>query len=81
MVGEACLPSNLTIRGRLITPFILGSMSVGLSFDSSFVYGFMSLDNGLGTMTTITILLLKLCNQTSTLKQHSVFAGHQKNEK
>ena len=42
MVGEACLPSNawwaklayqvmLTIHGRLITPFILGSMSVGLN--------------------------------------------------
>ena len=31
MVGEACLPSNATIRGRLITPFILGSMSVGLN--------------------------------------------------
>ena len=30
MVGEACLPSN-TIRGRLITPFILGPMSVGLN--------------------------------------------------
>ena len=30
MVGEACLPSN-GIRGRLITPFILGSMSVGLN--------------------------------------------------
>ena len=32
----------LTIRGRLITPFILGSVSE--HSDSSFVYGFMSLD-------------------------------------
>ena len=42
----------LTIRGRLITPFILGSMSVGLNIliRHSF-YGFMSLDYGLGTMT------------------------------
>ena len=47
----------LTIRGRLITPFILGSMSVGLNIlirHSSFVYRFMSLAYGLGTMTTTT---------------------------
>ena len=31
MVGEGCLPSNVHIRERLITPFILGSMSVGLN--------------------------------------------------
>ena len=34
MVGEACFFAYqvmLTIRGRLITPFILGSMSVGLN--------------------------------------------------
>ena len=31
MVGEACLPSEPTTRGRLITPFVLGSMSVGLN--------------------------------------------------
>ena len=34
MVGEVCLPAYqvmLTIRERLITPFILGSMSVGLN--------------------------------------------------
>ena len=49
MVGEA-YQVMLTIRGRLITPFILGSMSE--HSDSSFVYGFMSLDYGLGTMTT-----------------------------
>ena len=46
----------LTIRGRLITPFILGSMSVGLNIlYSSFVYEFMSLDYSLGTMTATTV--------------------------
>ena len=42
----------LTIRGRLITPFVLGS-------DSSFVYGFMILDYGFGTMTATTSLDLE----------------------
>ena len=37
----------------MITLFILGSMSVEHS-DSSFVYGLMSLDYGLGTMTATT---------------------------
>ena len=47
----------LTIRGRLITPFILGSMSVGLNIlIRHFVYGFMSLDYGLGTMSATTCL-------------------------
>ena len=41
----------LTIRGRLITPLFLGLCS-----DSSFVYGFMSLDNGFGTMTATTFI-------------------------
>ena len=39
----------LTIRGRLITSFIWSEQS-----DSSFVYGFMSLDYCLGTMTATT---------------------------
>ena len=46
----------LAIRGRLITPFIQGFMSVGS--DSSFVYGFMRLIFGLGTMTTATATFL-----------------------
>ena len=47
IVGEACLPSY-AYYGSLITPFIL----VGWSehSDSSFVYGFMSLDYGLGVI-------------------------------
>ena len=46
----------LTIRGHLITPFILGSMSVGLNIliRHSFMDLRMSLDYGLGTMTTTT---------------------------
>ena len=45
----------LTIRGRLITPFILGvRVCWSEHSDSSFVYRFMSLDYGLGTMTAST---------------------------
>ena len=42
---------TITIRGRLITPFILGPYLLSEHSDSSFVYGFMNLDYGLGTMT------------------------------
>ena len=49
MVGEACLPSNAYF---LITPFILDHVCWSEYSDSSFVYGFISLDYGLGTMTT-----------------------------
>ena len=42
----------LTVRGRLITPFILGSMSVGLNI--LIRHSFTSLDYGFGTMTTTT---------------------------
>ena len=45
----------LTIRGRLITPFYSGvRVCWSEHSDSSFVYGFMSLDYGLGTMATTT---------------------------
>ena len=55
MVGEACLPSNAYYPRRLITPFILGvHVCWSEHSDSSFVYGFMSLDYGLGTMTATT---------------------------
>ena len=51
----------LTIRRSLITPFILGSLSVGQNnSDSSFVYGFMSLDYGLGTITATTLIIFFL---------------------
>ena len=55
MVGKAFLPSNAYYPRSLDYTFILGSMYVGLNnSDSSFVYGFMSLDYGLGTITTTT---------------------------
>ena len=57
MVGEACLPSNAYYPR---TPdYILYSGAHVCWFehsDSSFVYGFMSLDYGLGTMTATTYL-------------------------
>ena len=51
----------------LITPFILGSMPVGLNTldHSSFVYGFMSLDYGLGTMTATIIICDVVKGRTS----------------
>ena len=56
MVGEACLPSNAYYYLR--TPnYTLYSGVHGCwseHSDSSFDYGFMSLDYGLGTMTTTT---------------------------
>ena len=55
MVGEACLPSNAYYPQ---TPdyTLYPGVHVCWSeyFDSSFVYGLMSLDYGLGTMTATT---------------------------
>ena len=55
MVGKACLPSNAYY---LRTPDYTLYSGVHVCWsehsDSSFVYGFMSLDYGLGTMTTTT---------------------------
>ena len=55
MVGEACLPSN-AYYPRTPDYTIYSGVHVCWSehSDSSFVYGFMSLDYGLGTMTTTT---------------------------
>ena len=44
----------LTIRGRLIIPFFLGSMSVGLNILSRHSFTDLCLDYDLGTMTTPT---------------------------
>ena len=67
MVGEACLPSNAYYPR---TPdYTLYSGVNGCwseHSDSSFVYGFMSLDYGLGTMTAVTFELLK-CITVGTL--------------
>ena len=64
MVGEACLPSNAYYSQ---TPDYIYTLYSGVHVcwsehsDSSFVYKFMSLDYGLGIMTTTT--LQSLCLQ------------------
>ena len=57
MVGEACLPSN-AYYPRTPDYTLYPGVHVCWSehSDSSFVYGFMSLDYGLGTMTTTTLI-------------------------
>ena len=61
MVGEACLPSN-AYYPRTPDYILYSGVHVCWSehSDSSFVYGFMSLDYGLGTMTAITYHLLHM---------------------
>ena len=60
MVGEACLPSNAYYPR---TPDYTLCFGVHVCWsehsDSSFVYGFMSLDYGFGTMTATTYFLYK----------------------
>ena len=59
MVGEACLPSNAYYPRTADYTFYFGvHVSWSEHFDLSFVYGFMSLDYGLGTMTTTTLVVL-----------------------
>ena len=55
MVGEACLPSN-AYYPRTPDYTLYSGVHVWWSehSDSSFVYGFMSLDYGLGNMTATT---------------------------
>ena len=55
MVGEACLPSN-AYYPRTPDYTLCSGVHVCWSehSDSSFVYGFMSLDYGFGTMTATT---------------------------
>ena len=57
MVGEACLPSNAYYPW---TPDYTLYSGVHVCWsehsDLSFVYGFMSLDYGLGTMTATTLI-------------------------
>ena len=55
MVGEACLPSNAYYpRTPDYTPYSGVHVCWSEHSDSSFVYGFMSLDYGLGSMTATT---------------------------
>ena len=57
MVGEACLPSNAYYLRTPDYPLYSGvHVCWSEHSDSSFVYGFMSLDYGLGTMTATTYL-------------------------
>ena len=59
MVGEACLPSN-AYYPRMPDYTLCSGVHVCWSehSDSSFVYGFMSLDYGFGTMTATTCSLV-----------------------
>ena len=61
MVGEACLPSN-AYYPRTPDYTLYSGVHVCWSehSDSSFVYGFMILDYGLGTMTATTYLFIYL---------------------
>ena len=58
MVGETCLPSN-AYYPRTPDYTLYSEVHVCWSehSDSSFVYGFMSLDYGLGTMTATTCIV------------------------
>ena len=60
MVGEACLPSN-AYYPRMSDYTLCSGVHVCWSehSDSSFVYGFMILDYGFGTMTATTLFLCR----------------------
>ena len=68
MVGEACLPSN-AYYPRTPNYTLYSGVHVCWSehSDLSFVYGFMSLDYGLGTMTATTLLTLEKRTKISSL--------------
>ena len=80
IVGEACLPSNAYY---LWTPdyTLYSGVHVCCSehSDSSFVYRFMSLDYGLGTMTA-TLIVLGF-NDTSTLEGHFVSSPREREKR
>ena len=69
MVGEACLPSN-AYYPRTPDYTLCSGVHVCWSehSDSSFVYGFMILDYGFGTMTATTFLLKKKIGITQVMK-------------
>ena len=60
MVGEACLPSNAYYPRTPDYTLYSGVHVCWSEHSDSFVYGFMSLDYGLGTMTTTTYLSFAL---------------------
>ena len=81
MVGEACLPSN-AYYPRTPDYTLCSGVHVCWSehSDSSFVYGFMILDYGFGTMTATTLspyLVLALVRKVySESDPSSVFTSH-----
>ena len=72
MVGEACLPSN-AYYPRMLDHTLCSGVHVCWSehSDSSFVYGFMILNYGFGTMTATT-----LCQNTMQGKHDQQHPGH-----
>ena len=68
MVGEACLLSN-AYYPRTPDYTLYSGVHVCWSehSDSSFVYGFTSLDYGLGTMTAITLAYSRISHEYSFL--------------
>ena len=75
MVGEACLPSN-AYYPRTHDYTLYSGIHVCWSehSDSSFVYGFMSLDYGLGTMTATTFEFLGNSSDSSRNEIFGVFS-------
>ena len=73
MVGEACLPSNAYYpRTPDYTLYSRVHVCWSEHSDSSFVYGFMSLDYGLGTMTATTCVEVLRPNQPSGVMSSAV---------
>ena len=72
MVGEACLPSN-AYYPRTPDYTLYSGVHVCWSehSDSSFVYGFMNSDYGLGTMTTTTTYYIKVGFKGSKLCKYA----------
>ena len=76
MVGEACLPSNAYYPRTPDYTFYSGiHVCWSEHSDSSFVYGFMSLDYGLGTMTATTYYsnLKKTCVNSWLFRRNKCF--------
>ena len=73
MVGEACLPSNAYYpRMPDYTFYSEVHASWSEHSDSSFVYRFMSLDYGLGAITTTTLVC---CGAETTLLRPCLLTG------
>ena len=73
MVGEACLPSN-AYYPRTPDYTLYSGVHVCWSehSDSSFVYGFMSLDYGLGTMIATTSSAAYVCLQQESMSVYAL---------